>query len=108
MSRRRPRAAGTHRMAPDQSHGTRVPASTPQTMGQPCPDVERVWTECQAAGVPVSRRYLRGLYSLYLENAQTDWDFGGWVLTYLTRSGSRPVDGAVGERVASGLAGASV
>lgn len=68
-----------------------------------CPEdeafVERLWQEAKAAGRPVSRRFIRQR----LIAGQTDWDFGGYVLTYLTRHGSRPVDGPVGERVASRL-----
>lgn len=84
-------------------YGTRVTSQTPPSMGQLCPEdetfVERLWQEAKAAGRPVSRRFIRQR----LIAGQTDWDFGGHVLTYLTRHGSHPVDGTVGERVASRL-----
>lgn len=84
--------------------GTRAPASTPPSIGSACPDtdaaIEEIWAACVAAGTPTSRRRLRHLYSRYLENAQAEWDFGGYVLTYLSRRGeSVPVDATVGERV---------
>ena len=43
------------------------------------------------------------MYTRFIESAQTDYDFGGVVLTYLTRRGSVPVDIHVGERVARRL-----
>lgn len=83
--------------------GTRVPVQTPPSMGGVCPEdeayIDRLWQEAKDAGQPVSRRFIRQK----LANGQTDWDFGGHVLTYLTRQGSRPVDRAVGERVARRL-----
>lgn len=109
MSRRRSPRDNTNRTAPDQSHGTRAPDSTPQSIGSACPDddyIEQLWAEAQASGHPVSRRYIRQR----LASAQTDWDTGGPVLTYVTRRGeisrSVPAD-PIGERVASRLAGAA-
>ena len=78
---------------------------TPPSMGRSCPEdeayIDQLWQEAKDAGQPVSRRFIRQK----LMNGQTDWDFGGHVLTYLTRQGSRPVDRAVGERVVRRLAG---
>lgn len=71
---------------------TRVLAQTPPSMGESRPDedayVEQVWAEMKAAGTPVSRRHIRQ----QLANAQADYDFGGIVLTYLSRRRSVPVD----------------
>ena len=88
---------------------TRVSVPTPPSIGSVRPDeavIEQVWTEAMAAGVPVSRRWLRRRYVAHVANGQADWDFGGAVLTYLTRRGeSRAVDAAVGEQVAYRLTG---
>lgn len=55
---------------------------------------------------PRTLAQLQALYDRAVANADADFDFGGHVLTRLTRGGSKPVDNAVGERVASRLAGA--
>lgn len=77
------------------------------SMADLCPEEVAVLADIKAAGKYISPSRLHGMYVRFIENGQTDWDFGGYVLTYLTRHGSRPVDGAVGERVARRLAGAA-
>ena len=47
----------------------------------------------KAAGLDMSLRNVTRLgldrvYVRFMENAQSDWDFGGYVLTYLSRGGS--------------------
>lgn len=111
MSRRRSPRDKTNGTLPDKSAGYTNPNNTVESIGQACPDpVTAVYNDLRALGVYVRPRDLRRLYAYFMENAQTDWDFGGYVLTYLTRRGeisrSVPAD-PVGERVASRLAGAA-
>ena len=74
-------------------------------MGGVCPEVSDICTELGFT-TPSKQRLLQRLYDRCMENAQTDFDFGGYVLTYLRRSGSRPVDLATGERATKHLMGA--
>lgn len=81
---------------------------TIEASGEVCPEVEAVAREIGYVQ-PAKLRYLQRLYNRFIENGQTDWDFGAYVLSYLRKGGevsrSVPVDGAVGERVARRLAG---
>lgn len=52
---------------------------------------------------PSQIRQLQRVYNRVIANADADFDFGGYVLTMLRRSGSVPVDRIVGERVANQL-----
>ena len=64
--------------------------------------IEQRWQELRAAGCPVSRRTIRS--RLLAEWArELDPEPATAALTYMTRHGSRPVDAAVGERVAARL-----
>jgi len=63
-----------------------------------CPDVLAV---CEQLGwtKPGKRRWLQRVYDDVMSNADPDYDFGGHVLTYMTRCRqSRPADLATGER----------
>lgn len=91
---------------------------TPPSIGSPCLGAEaeawidQRWQEMKDAGHPVSKRYLR-------QNLLADWkrtlmaeaiargdvENPAHVLTHLTRSGSRPVDLATGERATNELMG---
>lgn len=73
------------------------------SMGELCADEIAVLEAVKASGRYISPGRLHAMYERFIEHAQSDWDFGGHVLTYLTRQGSRPVDQAVGERVARRL-----
>jgi len=75
--------------------------------------IDQQWQQMKDAGHPVSKRYLRQkliaewkreLAAEAVERGEVENPMH--VLTYLTRSGSRPVDLAVGERVARRLVGA--
>lgn len=68
-----------------------------------CPVEVEVLAQVRETGAYISPSRLHGMYVRFVESGQADWDFGGAVLTYLTRGGSRPVDLAVGERVARRL-----
>lgn len=104
MSRRHsPRAAATS-TEPQRRLGNQ----TKPSMGDVCPEVARIAAD---AGItrPRAIRHLQDVYDRQMENAQTDWDFGGYVLTYLSRAGqvsrSVPAD-PMAERLAARLAGA--
>ena len=73
-----------------------------ECMGQPCPHHPDVHAAAAAVGMtrPRALDALQRLYDRLVANADADFDFGSAVLTYMTRHGSRPVDLAVGERVA--------
>lgn len=75
-------------------------------MADLCPAEVEVLQQVRDSGKYISPSRLHRMYERFIENAQSDWDFGGYVLTYLTPRGSLPVDGQVGERVARRLAGA--
>ena len=68
-----------------------------------------VATICEEIGIvrPSKQRWLQRKYDRFMESAQTDWDFGGYVLTFILKAGevarSVPVDRAVGELVAGRL-----
>ena len=66
--------------------------------GDLCPDELAVLQQVKDSGKYISPSRLHAMYGRFIENAQTDYDFGGYVLTYLTRRGSVPVDMATGER----------
>ena len=63
------------------------------------PDVWAVAVELGLNSRPRSVRKMQALYMRLMDSAVSDFDFGAVVLTYLTRTGSRAVDVAVGERV---------
>lgn len=70
------------------------------SIGQPCPYHPDVMAVAQQMGITRERgvRHLQRLYDQMVANADADFDFGGHVLTYMTRRGSVPVDTATGER----------
>lgn len=68
-----------------------------------CPEEVEVLAQVRESGQYISPSRLHAMYTRFIESAQTDYDFGGVVLTYLTRRGSVPVDIHVGERVARRL-----
>lgn len=88
----------------------------PRLSNQPMPSMEDarpfaddVLSVAEVHGISRLRdlRFLQQLYDHFIESAQTDWDFGGYILTFLRTSGevsrSVPVDRAVGELVAGRL-----
>lgn len=77
------------------------------SMGGVCPAVAEV-AAIHGITRPRTLAHLERIYWQAIENGQTDWDFGGYVLTYLRKRGevqrSVGVDISVGERVARRLA----
>lgn len=72
-------------------------------MGELCPDEVKTLIAIRQAGGNMSPRNLHRMYKRLTASMAIDYDYGGHVLTYGKKHGSKPADVATGDRAVNNL-----